>query len=98
MPTDLHPVNVICDEGTAFLHRHPELNDTHKSVGGLLYGFLRAVAECPDCPGVFRVSPDGWQTLVCRQCGGVWTYIPQRFDDPTPPAVRAPKKGRRRAH
>ena len=92
MPTDLHAVNIVCDEGTAFLHRHPELNDTHKSVGGLVYGLLRALAECPDCPpGVFRVSPDGWQTLVCRQCRGVWVHQPEA------PAPAPPQKGKRRA-
>ena len=91
MPTDLHLVNVVCDEAKRFMARHPELNDTQKSVGGLCYGLLRALAECPDCPGVFRVSPDGWHTLVCRQCGGVWVPQPEA---PTP----APRqKGTRRA-
>ena len=90
MPTDLHPVNVVCDEAKRFMARHPELNDTQKSVRGLCYGFLRALAACPDCPGVFRGSPDGWHTLVCRQCGGVWVHQPKA----QPPAL--PQKGKRR--
>lgn len=71
---DLHSTHTVCDEAKAFTARHPELTGTQQANGMLVWGLLRAVAECPNCPGVFRVSPDNWHTLVCPQCRGVWGY------------------------
>jgi len=88
--TDLHAVNVVCDEGHAFIARHDDLNETQRATGGLLWGLMRAIAECPDCPGVFRASPDHWQTLVCPQCRGVWRY--QDTPASPPPARRRRKR------
>jgi hypothetical protein len=40
------------------------------------WGMLRAIYECPDCPGSFRVplkaDPN---TIVCPNCCGVWEYV-----------------------
>ena len=87
-------VNTVCDEARAFRARHPLLNATQQSLGMLTFGLLRAVAECPDCPDVFRVSPDDWQTLICPGCHGVWKYQ----EDAKPYTERkAPKKRKKGA-
>ena len=62
-------VQTFLKEGQAFLKRHPDMPE----VGGWAWGLLRAVAECPNCPGHFRVPLDkSWKTLVCPNCHGVW--------------------------
>lgn len=68
-------VDTVCDEAKAFMARHPDLSQTAQATGGLIWGLLRALAQCPDCgPGVYRWSPDQWHTLLCPQCGGVWIH------------------------
>ena len=85
-------VHTVCDEARAFRARHPLLNATQQSLGMLTFGLLRAVAECPDCPGVFRASPDDWQTLICPQCHGVWKYQ----GEATPHTDHKPPKRRKK--
>jgi hypothetical protein len=68
------PVGVFVDEGLAFDRRHPELDETRRAWGALAWGLMRALAACPDCPGVFRQPIDGdWNRLLCPRCGGLWT-------------------------
>jgi hypothetical protein len=72
---DLHSVHTFCDESTAFAERHrADVPGDQRVWGAVAWGFLRALAECPACPGVYRVSPDQWQTLICPQCAGVWVW------------------------
>ncbi len=74
--TDIsHSTHVAVDEMLAFDQRH----QGEYMVGGLVWGLMRAVAECPRCPGVFRVPLDGnsWDELRCPACGGVWQHIPE---------------------
>lgn len=63
-------------EGQEFIQEHyEEFADfpAALSLGGMAWGLLRAIAECPNCPGVFRVPHDeDWHVLVCPQCHGVW--------------------------
>lgn len=72
--TPLHSVDIVCDEAKNFAAQHPDLNEAQQALGMMTWGLLRAVAECPACPGVFRTSPDHWHTLICPQCRGVWVY------------------------
>ena len=76
MTPDLHATHVLCDEGAAFAARHrADLSPPAQSLGALAWGLLRAVAECPVCPGVFRVPSDrAWTHLDCPQCHGRWTF------------------------
>lgn len=77
----LHSVNTFVDEGVAFLERHPDLreNDFTASVGGVLWGALRALMECDFCPGHFRV-PVAWEKVAdepgdyiyCPNCQRLW--------------------------
>ena len=86
MKDDLHSVDIVCTEANAFAARHPDLHGTEALPSGMLvWGLLRAIAECPACPGVFRTSPDHWQTLICPQCHGVWRY---QETPPEPQIVR----------
>ena len=71
--TDLHAVDTFVDEAAAFHRRHPDLDAQQASFGGLAWGLLRALAECPECPGTFRRPLDAaWTRLACPRCGGVW--------------------------
>jgi hypothetical protein len=95
MSDDLHSVNTTVDEGLAFIQRHPDLNDTQKATGGLMWGLLRAVMECPNCPGEFRVPLDiEWDRpggrIACPRCQGVWTRIADEA-----PKQREKKRGKR---
>lgn len=89
--TDLHAVNVFADEGAAFADRHPDLSETGRSWGATMWGLLRAVAECPDCPGHFRVfgTYEGKDAMYCAQCGGLWL----KQDEPP---QKQPQKRKRR--
>ncbi len=83
--SDMHGVDVVCDEGNAFAARHPDLAPGARAMGALTWGLMRAIAECPRCgPGVYRVPVDGknWEVLACRQCGGVWRWEPPAEDKP----------------
>lgn len=69
---DLHSVHTVIDEGEAFIERN-NLDGAAASMGGLTWGLLRAIAECPDCPGIFRVPlDDDWNMLYCPSCKGIW--------------------------
>jgi len=84
---DMRIVDTVIDEGKDFIDRHPELQGVRldfggerkvdaADMGGLLWGLLRAVAECPSCPGVFRVPLDEeWNRLICPNCKRVWRKI-----------------------
>lgn len=63
-------------EGNAFIQRHPDLPDTAKSLGGLTWGILRAVLECPNCPGNFRVPQDQEGRVLYSPCCGTWWELP----------------------
>lgn len=78
-------VDTFVTESASFLKRHPGLDDVQKSFGGLTWGLMRAVAECPNCPGHYRVpiTADGqidhsgaWDRLACSHCRHVWTLAP----------------------
>ncbi len=74
-------------EGNAFIERHKDdLPPAGLSLGGLFWGMYRAVMECPNCPGHFRVplDPEG-QELYSPCCGAHW-YLP------TEPATHSKKK------
>ena len=75
---DLRGVGTFVEEGQSFARRHEaELGPTASVWGGLVYGLMRALAECPACPGTFRVPLDAdWRRLACRRCGGVWEQLP----------------------
>lgn len=70
-------VRTFLTEGQAFVQAHREEvgNDSVVEFGGWVWGLMRAIAECPNCPGVFRVpTDDDWTYLVCPQCKGVWAH------------------------
>lgn len=78
-PGGLRGVDTFIDEAIAFNARHPELDEQQQAFGGLLWGAMRAIAECPNCPGRFRVPLDGdWNRLYCPGCGYLW----QRTEQP----------------
>jgi hypothetical protein len=61
-------------ECLAFMQRH-EGEPTIQLFGGLFWGLLRAFAECPNCPGVFRVPLDEEGLLwACPKCKGFWSF------------------------
>jgi uncharacterized protein YbaR (Trm112 family) len=79
---DMHSVNVVIDEAKAFAERHKELDDASATMGGLAMGFMRAVLECPNCPGHYRIpQDDNWNTLYCHNCGG-WGVRDEAEIDP----------------
>ncbi len=89
--TDLHSVNTFTDEAMGFLDRHPALDAQQQSFGGVVWGFMRAIAECPDCPGKFRVPlDDDWHQLYCTSCEHVWVFV----DQPAEPTK--PRRSRRK--
>lgn len=68
-------VDTFGKEGKIFLKEHPELNEVQANLGYVTWGFLRALAECPECPGVFRIPDnENWDHLYCPSCHGVWTH------------------------
>jgi hypothetical protein len=78
---DLHTASTVVDEAKAFMDRHKELNETQAVMGGMWFGFLRALMECSECPGYYRVPLDKeWYRpggrLYCVHCGGVWIRQP----------------------
>ena len=92
-PADpLHSVHTVCEEAKTLAARHPELPDAAQGAGMLAWGLLRAVAECPECPGVFRCPTDtAWTHLDCPHCGGRWTYHP-KAPGSTPPRKRQARR------
>jgi hypothetical protein len=86
----LHSVHTVVDEGHAFNARHPDLPDAAASFGALAWGMLRALYECPTCPGKYRVpTKDDANVIVCPNCCGVWTW------QDAPPETAKRKRGRR---
>jgi hypothetical protein len=83
-----HSVHTFTDEALAFTDRHRDLNPGQAGIGGMVWGFMRAIAECPDCPGTFRIPLDEeWHELACPKCHGVWT-----FQAEPPPPVKRPRR------
>lgn len=72
--SNLDAVGTMVTEGQGFYQRHVDhLGDTAATWGGILWGLMRAIAECPHCPGVYRVpQDDDWRTLICPRCHGEW--------------------------
>jgi hypothetical protein len=67
------PVETFVTEAQAFTTRHPDLNATQQSFGGTAWGMLRAVLECPDHAGIFRIPLDReWNRLVCPADNTLW--------------------------
>ncbi len=78
-------VKTFTDEALGFIDRNPALNNVQQTFGGLLFGSMRALAECPVCPGHFRIPLDedgtpnafgSWTYLVCQNCQNTWTSKP----------------------
>lgn len=67
------PTDTFTDEALAFTRRHPDLTPQQQTFGGLAWGLMRAIAECPDCPGVIRTPRDNWRHLDCPACQKRWT-------------------------
>jgi len=62
-------------EGTDFMIKYPELDTIQLNLGSITWGFMRAIAECPNCPGVFRIPDnENWDHLYCPSCNTVWTH------------------------
>ena len=73
----LHSVHTMVDEGRKFAEEHSELNETQAAWGAVVWGLLRALYECPNCPGYFRVprmTTVGVEVLWCARCGGQWVH------------------------
>lgn len=105
----MRDVNTVVEQGNALRERYRERggepgNDA-LPTGMLLWGLLRAVAECPNCPGVFRNpyhaggvpgTMDDWgEYLVCPRCGGVWKWLDTQ--EPEPEKPRRKRREARRA-
>ena len=79
-------VDTFINEAHSFLDRNPQLDSPQQTRGGMTFGYLRAISECPDCPGHFRVPYDSeghvawpvgkgdWVYLRCSECKGVWKF------------------------
>lgn len=66
-------VATFTSQAQAFVSRHPDLNETQRSLGGTTWGMMRAVLECPDHPGSFRTPLDKqWQRLICPVDHTLW--------------------------
>lgn len=96
------PMATFVDETNAFQARHrdelDELGPAATSFGMVTWGMMRALAECPDGPGTFRIPvghrigrSDGWDALACPTCQKVWTR------QPDVPEVKKPSRKRRTA-
>ena len=74
--TDLYSVETVCNEGNRFVQEH-HLEGAAASLGALTWGLLRALYECPACPGEFReprMSTIGIEVLWCPRCKGQWIH------------------------
>lgn len=70
---------VVVREGTAFAQRNRDLSPDAQSMGALAWGLLRAVAECPHCPGVYRTwhyDANNDEIWTCPHCQRQWKYVP----------------------
>lgn len=69
----IDPVGTFVSEAGGFVRRHPDLSEAQKAMGGTAWGMMRAVLECPDHPGAFRVPlDDQWVSIVCPIDGSTW--------------------------
>lgn len=74
-------VDTFVDSALDFTERHRNLDAQQASFGGLLWGAMRAIAECPDCPGRFRVpvEPDpehpGYWRVIRDALKGPWAHL-----------------------
>lgn len=97
MSDDLHSANTTVDEAKAFMERHADLPETQRVMGGMAYGLLRALMECPHCPGHFRVPLDrDWASpggrIVCPNCRYTWV----RREDTPEEAPKVERRNRRK--
>ena len=74
-------VATFTDEALGFIERNPGLNATQQAFGGVLFGAMKALAECPECPGHFRIPLDedgtpnafgSWTYMYCPNCDQMW--------------------------
>lgn len=67
--------DTFVDEANSFIERN-NLEGQQATFGGLWWGMLRAVMECPDCPGVFRIPVEGDDigVIYCPSCKNVWEF------------------------
>lgn len=84
-------VNTFVDEAMSFQSRHNALNNIQSAFGGTLFGFMKALAECPECPGHFRIPYDAdgtpnafgeWAYLYCPNCKALWGHQPENSNLP----------------
>jgi len=92
MVDDLHSVHTFVDHAIDFERRHQdELNSAGMALGGALIGSLRAILECENCPGHYRIpimrDPDNTEKwiaeppfgsmndLYCPNCHQFWTRL-----------------------
>ena len=93
--SEVDSVATFVREGDAFVKRHKgDVGQEAAGVGGLFWGAMRAVAECPNCPDVYRIpigpEPDRWQRLACPSCHRQWVW------DDAPPAATQNQRRKRR--
>lgn len=83
---DNHSVGTFVKGAQQFGKAHPGLSETQAALGGALMGMMKALLECPKCPGYYRVpitqNDEGkWEVeapfgpmryIYCHKCGGVW--------------------------
>ena len=84
-------VNTFVNEAISFQSRNKDLSEFHSAVGATLFGFMKALSECPECPGHFRIpyDTDGtpnafgeWKYLYCPHCKNMWGHQPENSDLP----------------
>ena len=74
--SDLDSVGTFVNEAESFYGKHSrDLGHIAATWGGLTWGLLRAIAECPNCPGSYRrpLLDFDWDILICPTCGKWWT-------------------------
>lgn len=68
--------DTFISSASSFIKEHEnELPESLNVLGGVTFGFMNALAECPDCPCVLRI-PDNedWDHLYCPSCKNIWTH------------------------
>lgn len=103
--TDQH-TDAFLEEAESFIADHPDLSEWQAAVGGTIWGLLRALMECPNCPGHFRVPlrPEEERADLIRQLGILilvereYLYCPhcgnvwERQEDAPPPKPKRKRK------
>jgi hypothetical protein len=91
-PTEDHPypeVDLAVAEANKILEKlqADAGNEPFVAVAALGFGMLKAIMECPNCPGRFRVPVvmvggkwvtdndprSNWDTIACAHCNTLWT-------------------------